>query len=162
MPERCGAIIGIGVKLLDEARNAVGSFIDIVGGEIRFDGSGADAHVVGIQRGVHEIVEMVGVAKLAAPERELVIERVERFKVASDGTFEKMFRLRLRSEPSDCFEAEWLSRGYDGVARERGGLHLVHCRPFRVRVAGDFKSNQGRDGSEGRDRHGESAEKVAD
>jgi hypothetical protein len=105
---------------------------------------------------------MIGVAKLPAPERELVVERVERFEVARDGAFEEMLGLRLRSEPANGFEAEWLSRDYGGVARERRGLHLVHGCPFRVRVAGNFKSSQSRDGSEGRDRHSESAEKVAD
>ena len=133
MPERRRAVVGIGVKLLDEARNAVGCFVDIVGSEIRFDGGGADAHVVGIQRGVHEIVEVIGVAELATPERELVIECVERFEVARDGAFEEMLGLRLGSEPADGFETErgeWMSRFHGGVARERRGLYLVHGRPF--------------------------------
>ena len=110
MPQRERAIVGFVVKLLHQTRDAVGILVEVAGDEIHFDRRAADAHVVGIQRGVHKIVEMIGVVKLAAPERKLLIDGLERLEVSRDGAFEKLLGLRLRREAADGFEGQGLGR----------------------------------------------------
>ena len=66
LPQGERPIVGIGVKLLHKARNAVGTLVEPIRSQIDFDRRLAHAHVVGVQRGMNEIVEMVGVALMAS------------------------------------------------------------------------------------------------
>ena len=120
---------------LHQVRDALRRLAEIVGGEIDFHGGTSHAKIVGVQRGVDEIEQAVGILQMPAPAIDILADDVQRFECRGAMARSSDARLLLGSQAREGIGVSGSTARLGFAATELEGSPVSEAACYKVAVA---------------------------